>query len=167
MKKVAAITATLCFGILAVLGFGVGSLALGSAAIAIGVAWLVVLLASTNRKELSLLLGLTTVIAVLDVLYGASIYLTGTVIVLSITCWEFSFTEGALASFPAAMTKRFVVRHVVQIGVLGLTCFALLIIPTQIHVHIGFGTALGLGLGSFLLFAVLLILMGKKTRQEG
>ncbi|MCD6495070.1 hypothetical protein J7K60_03345 [Candidatus Bipolaricaulota bacterium] len=166
MRKMAFITAVLSFSLLSLLGFRTGSVALGSAAAVIGALWCMLLFVDTDRKQLSVLLGLTTTIAILEVLYGASIYLVGLVIVLSNTAWEFAFTEAAIASFSAEMTRNFALRHAINMLGLASTGFALLVIPLQVHISLGFGTALGLGLGLFLLFSALLTLMKTRSRRK-
>ena len=166
MKKVAIVTMILSFGLLAITGFRAGSLALGSAAAAAGALWLTILLSDTDRKHLSPLLGLTTAIASLDILYGASIYLAGGVIVLSILAWEFAFTEQAVSAFPSGMTRSFVAGHVAQMLGFAIVGFTLFVVPLQVHVGLGYKTALGLGLGSFLLFSVLLSPMRKRAKKE-
>ena len=165
MKRVAFVSAITTTGILALAGFRVGSIALGCAAIVIGAVWLLILRKSVKRTELTILLGAETAIAVLGVLYGASVYLAGIAIVLAIMSWDFALTETAVASFPAKMTKRFIIRHVIWIGIIAVIGFALLVIPLQIHIHLGFRTALGLGLGAFMLFAILLKLMNRHNKR--
>jgi len=165
MKRVAFVSAIIATGILALAGFCVGSIALGCAAIVIGAVWLLILRKSVKRTELTILLGAETAIAVLGVLYGASVYLAGIAIVLAIMSWDFALTETAVASFPAKMTKRFIIRHVIWIGIIAVIGFALLVIPLQIHIHLGFRTALGLGLGAFMLFAILLKLMNRHNKR--
>lgn len=166
MKRVAFVSAITTTGILALAGFRVGSIALGCAAIVIGAVWLLILWKSVKRTELTILLGAETAIAVLGVLYGASVYLAGIAIVLAIMSWDFALTETAIASFPAEMTKRFIIRHVIRIGIIAVIGFALLVIPLQIHIHLGFRTALGLGLGAFMLFAILLKLMNRHNKRR-
>ena len=126
MKRVAFVSAITTTGILALAGFRVGSIALGCAAIVIGAVWLLILWKSVKRTELTILLGAETAIAVLGVLYGASVYLAGIAIVLAIMSWDFALTETAIASFPAEMTKRFIIRHVIRIGIIAVIGFALL-----------------------------------------
>jgi len=166
MKRVAFVSAIIATVILALAGFRVGSIALGCAAIVIGAVWLLILWKSVKRTELTILLGAETAIAVLGVLYGASVYLAGIAIVLAIMSWDFALTETAIASFPAEMTKRFIIRHVIRIGIIAVIGFALLVIPLQIHIHLGFRTALGLGLGAFMLFAILLKLMNRHNKRR-
>ncbi|GEM_PF-1304735 len=164
MKRVTFVSAIIATVILALSGFCVGSIALGCAAIVIGAVWLLILWKSVKRTDLTILLCAETAIAVLNILYGASIYLAGIAIVVAIMSWDFALTETAIASFPAEMTKRFTIRHVIRIGIIAVIGLLLLVIPLQIHIQIGFRTALGLGLGSFMLFAMLLKLMNRRNK---
>jgi len=167
MKRVAFVSAIIATGILALSGFRAGSIALGCAAIVIGAVWLLILWKSVKqRTELTILLGVETAIAVLGVLYGAPVYLAGIAIVLAIMSWDFALTETATASFPAEMTKRFIIRHVIRIGIIAVIGLVLLVVPLQIHIHLGFRTALGLGLGAFMLFAILLQLMNRHNKRR-
>ena len=166
MKRVAFVSAIIATVILALPGFCVGSIALGCAAIVTGAVWLLILWKSVKRTELTILLGAETAIAVLNVLYGASVYLAGIAIVLAIMSWDFALTETSIASFPAKMTKGFTIRHVIRMGIIAVIGLALLVIPLQIHIHIGFRTALGLGLGAFMLLAILLKLIDTHSTRS-
>lgn len=161
MKRVAFVSAIVTTVVLALTGFRGGSIALGCAAIVIGAVWLLLLWKRAKPTELTILLAMETAIAVLNVLYGASVYLAGIAIVLAIMSWDFALTETAIASFPAEMTKGFTVRHIIRMGIIAVISFVLLVIPLQIHIHLGFRTALGLGLGTFMLLAILLELMNR------
>ena len=166
MKRVAFVSAIIATGILALSGFRAGSIALGCTAIVIGVVWLLILWKSVKRTELTILLGAETAIAILGVLYGASVYLAGIAIVLAIMSWDFALTETAIASFPAELTREFTIRHVIRIGIIAGIGLLLLVIPLQIHIHLGFRTALGLVLGAFMLFAILLKLMNRHNKRR-
>ncbi|MEA3238348.1 MAG: hypothetical protein U9Q94_00970 [Candidatus Bipolaricaulota bacterium] len=166
MKRVAFVSAIIATVILALPGFCVGSIVLGCAAIAIGAMWLLILWKSVKRTELTILLGAETAIAVVNILYGASVYLAGIAIVLAVMSWDFALTETSIASFPAKMTKGFTIRHVIRMGIIAVIGLALLVIPLQIHIQIGFRTALGLGLGTFMLLAVLLKLIDTHSTRS-
>ena len=166
MKQLAYVSAMFTTAILAIAGFFTSEVALGYAAIVLGAVWLIILWKSGKRTELSVILGMETGIAVLNVLYGSSPYLAGTAIVLAIVSWDMALMERSIASFPAKMTKTFTIHHVIQTGTIGMIGLLLLAIPLQIHIHLGFRTALGLGLGSFMLLAILVELGRKHGTQK-
>jgi len=163
VKRTVFVSAMVTTVVLALTGFRGGSIALACAAIVIGAVWLLILWKSAKRTELTILLAMEAAIAVLNVLYGAPYYLAGVAIVLAIMSWDFALTETSIASFPAKMTKGFIVHHVIRMGIIAVIGLLLLVIPLQIHIHIGFRTALGLGLGAFMLFAILLKLISRHS----
>jgi len=166
MKQIAFVSATITTVVLALAGFLVGSITLGCAAIVIGAAWLLILWKSAERTELSVLLGVETGIAVLNVFYGGSVYLAGTAIALAIVSWDIALTETSIASFPAKITKGFVIHHAIRMGIIGAIGLVLLVVPLQIHIHLGFRAALGLGLGSFMLLAILVELVHSRSTRR-
>ena len=166
MRRLAFASAMVTTAILALACFLTGISPLGYATIVLGAVWLLILWKSEKRTELSALLGMETVVAVVSILYGASVYLAGIAIVLAIVSWDFALTEASIVPFSATMTKQFAVRHAIRMGTIAAISIAFLAIAPQIHIHLGFRTALGLGLGAFMLLAILLKLVNRRGRRK-
>lgn len=167
MRLAALLASLAASALLSLLGFKVGSLVLGYAALAGGAAWLFILWKGANRVETSLLLAIATAIATIAVLCGASIYLAGIGVVLSIASWDLALATGSIAPFPEKMRRHFVLRHVIHVAAIATVSYALLVIPMQVQITIGFNTALGLGLGVLLLLALLLYSLGRHGKRYG
>ena len=164
MRLTAVLTAAAASGMIALLAFMGGFIALGSTAAVGGLLWVIIVLQGRKRSSLGAILAIETGIAVIDLLYGASIYLCGSAVALSIIAWDLALTEGPIAPLPPEMKRRFAVNHVLQIAAIAVVGLALSLIPPQFHIEIGFNIGLGLGLGVLMLLSLLLrMLTGKKS----
>ena len=163
MKLMAFVSAIITTALISTPAFLGGFVSLGSAAIACGALWMLVLAEVWKRTSLGILLGIQTTIVVANILYGSSIYLAAGGIVFSIISWDLAMSEGDVSSFPSKMIRSFTLRHTVQILLIAALSLGLVLASLQVNMRLGYGTALGLGLGAFLLFAVLLELLSPKS----
>jgi len=156
MKTATFVCAAITCALLVGSGFSLGSIPLGGAAIIVAMIWTFTLWSDALKGVLSFLLVVETVLAVINVLYGTSVYLGGAVIVLALVSWELALAIGPLAPFSKDKVRPHAFRHVTQMLILAIGGYAFLVIPLQVRLQVGFRIALGLGLAAFLLFALLL-----------
>ncbi len=163
MRKEAHILSAITAALIAFTSFKAEVTPLAIAAIACGVAWSVLVASQSTLVSLSILLALQTAIAVINLFYGAPVYLIGLAIVLLIMSWDWALTKREIAGVSSENEKHFCIHHCVQtVIILGLA-FGLLVIPLEIQISIGFRSALGLSMGAFMLIALLLKLLARRN----
>lgn len=163
MRKKAFLLFAISAGLTAFTSFKAEVIPLAIVAIACAVAWSGLLASRATPASLSIILALHTAVAAVNLPYGASIYLIGLAIVLSIMSWDWALTEITMVRVSSVDTKRFWIHHCLQTFMISGLGFGLLIIPVQIKISIGFHVALGLSMGAFMLIALLFKLLARKT----
>jgi hypothetical protein len=163
MRKLAMIFSISSAALIAFTSAKAESIPLMIGAIAFGLAWIIVVSMDASPVNISMLLAAETAIACLNILYGASFYLTGLAIGLFIISWDLALTARTIAGLSSTNRRRFCIHHFIQIATISALGFGFLIIPNQIEMTIGFRTALGLSMAALMLACLLLKLITNRT----
>jgi len=166
MKRLALVFFSLSAAVLSACGFAAGLLPLGGCGIFLGVVGGVLLLFEAEAHGLSLLLLLTTLLAVANALFDANPYLVVFAAASALIGWEFGLTVVQTKPFSKPDVARFARKKLASLAGIGAGSLALAAIAFQAQFRLSFGLALGLGLAALLLLGLAFRSTTTRPRSE-